>query len=192
MTLACEPFFRKVPLGMKTPIDMNLPLSLTVLRIFFVPLIVVLLLTKGSNMDIWAVVVFLLASATDLLDGYLARKRGQVTVIIVGRELAVTGLRSIASAQGILLQASELGKTKMVLQVAAISVITLEPRFPSTFLIGMLLLWAVVVFALISGTQYFWDFRRKMEARLKPQIPGQLVVIPGGKDKEGEKDAAAH
>ena len=56
----------------------------------------------------------------------------------------------------------------------------------------MLLLWAVVVFALISGTQYFWDFRRKMEARLKHQIPGQLVVIPGGKDKEGEKDAAAH
>ena len=60
---------------------MNLPLSLTVLRIFFVPLIVVLLLTKGNNMDIWAVVVFLLASTTDLLDGYLARKRGQVTAM---------------------------------------------------------------------------------------------------------------
>ena len=135
---------------------MNLPLSLTVLRIFFVPLIVVLMLTKGNNMDIWAVVVFLLASATDLADGYLARKRRQVTalgilldpladklltasafislvwlhlvpawmvVIIVGRELAVTGLRSIASAQGLLLQASELGKTKMVLQVAAATVI---------------------------------------------------------------------
>jgi CDP-diacylglycerol---glycerol-3-phosphate 3-phosphatidyltransferase len=211
--------------GRKTPIDMNLPLSLTVLRIFFVPLIVVLMLTKGNNMDIWAVVVFLLASTTDLLDGYLARKRGQVTamgilldpladklltasafislvwlhlvpawmvVIIVGRELAVTGLRSIASAQGFLLQASELGKTKMVLQVAAISMITLEPRFPSTLFIGMLLLWAVVVFALISGTQYFWDFRRKMEFRLKHQVSGQLVVIPGGKDKESEKDVAAH
>jgi len=210
---------------MKTPIAMNLPLSLTVLRIFFVPLIVVLMLTKGNNMDLLAVGVFLLASTTDLLDGYLARKRGQVTalgilldpladklltasafislvwlhlvpawmvVIIVGRELAVTGLRSIASAQGFLLQASELGKTKMVLQVVAISVITLEPRFPSVLLGGELLLWAVVVFALVSGTQYFWDFRKKMEARIKQEIPGHLVVIQGGKDKEGEKDAAAH
>ena len=58
---------------------MNLPISLTLLRIFFVPLVVVLLLTSGHNMDLWAVTVFLLAAMTDLLDGYLARKRGQVT-----------------------------------------------------------------------------------------------------------------
>jgi CDP-diacylglycerol---glycerol-3-phosphate 3-phosphatidyltransferase len=204
---------------------MNLPLSLTTLRIFFVPLVVVLLLTRGHNMDLWAVSVFLLAAATDLLDGYLARKRGQVTalgilldpladklltasafislvelhlvpawmvVIIVGRELAVTGLRSIASAQGFLLQASDLGKTKMVLQVMAISVITLEARFSALPLAGTILLWMVVLFAIVSGTQYFWDFRRKMDARLKQRTTGHLVVIPGGKEKEGEKDAAAH
>src|SRR5213594_1540126 len=58
---------------------MNLPLSLTLLRIFFVPLVVVLLLTKGHNMDGWAVGVFLAAAATDLLDGHLARRRGQIT-----------------------------------------------------------------------------------------------------------------
>ncbi|HUZ46139.1 MAG TPA: CDP-diacylglycerol--glycerol-3-phosphate 3-phosphatidyltransferase [Terriglobia bacterium] len=204
---------------------MNLPISLTVLRIFFVPLVVVLLLTRGQNMDLWAVGVFLLAAATDLLDGYLARKRGQVTalgilldpladklltasafislvelhlvpawmvVIIIGRELAVTGLRSIASAQGFLLQASDMGKTKMVLQVMAISVITLETRYSLLPLTGTVLLWMVVVFATVSGTQYFWDFRRKMDARLNQRITGHLVVIPGGKEKEGEKDAAAH
>jgi CDP-diacylglycerol--glycerol-3-phosphate 3-phosphatidyltransferase len=204
---------------------MNLPLSLTILRIFFVPLVVVLLLTKGHNMDLWAVAVFLLAATTDLLDGYLARKRGQVTalgilldpladklltasafislvelhlvpawmvVIIIGRELAVTGLRSIASAQGFLLQASDLGKSKMVLQVMAISVITLETRFSVLPLAGVVLLWMVVLFAVVSGTQYFLDFRRKMDARLKQRTTGNLVVIPGGKEKEGEKDAAAH
>jgi CDP-diacylglycerol---glycerol-3-phosphate 3-phosphatidyltransferase len=204
---------------------MNLPLSLTILRIFFVPLVVVLLLTKGHNMDLWAVAVFLLAATTDLLDGYLARKRGQVTalgilldpladklltasafislvelhlvpawmvVIIIGRELAVTGLRSIASAQGFLLQASDLGKSKMVLQVMAISVITLEARSSPLPLAGTVLLWMVVVFAVVSGTQYFWDFRRKMDARMKQRTTGNLVVIPGGKEKEGEKDAAAH
>ncbi|HVA00680.1 MAG TPA: CDP-diacylglycerol--glycerol-3-phosphate 3-phosphatidyltransferase [Terriglobia bacterium] len=204
---------------------MNLPLSLTILRIFFVPLVVVLLLTKGHNMDLWAVAVFLLAATTDLLDGYLARKRGQVTalgilldpladklltasafislvelhlvpawmvVIIIGRELAVTGLRSIASAQGFLLQASDLGKSKMVLQVMAISVITLKARYSPLPLAGAVLLWMVVLFAVVSGTQYFWDFRRKMDARLKQRTTGNLVVIPGGKEKEGEKDAAAH
>ena len=45
---------------------MNLSISLTLLRIFFVPLLVVLLLTKGENLDLWAVGVFLLAAATDL------------------------------------------------------------------------------------------------------------------------------
>lgn len=204
---------------------MNLPLSLTILRIFFVPLVVVLLLTKGDNMDLWAVGIFLLASTTDLLDGYLARKRGQVTamgilldpladklltasvfislvelqlvpawmvVIIVGRELAVTGLRAIASAQGFLLQASDLGKTKMVLQVAAISVITLEPRFSLLTLPGNILLWLVVISALISGAAYFHDFRRKVDARFKQTGARNLVVIPGGKEKEGEKDAAVN
>lgn len=60
---------------------MNLPISLTLLRIFFIPLLVVLLLTKGRNMDLVAVGVFWLAATTDLLDGYLARKRGQVTTL---------------------------------------------------------------------------------------------------------------
>src|SRR5262245_29052168 len=58
---------------------MSLPNSLTLLRIFFVPLLVVLLLTKEPNMDLWAVGVFLLAAITDLLDGYLARRRAQVS-----------------------------------------------------------------------------------------------------------------
>ena len=60
---------------------MNLPISLTLLRIFFVPLLVVLLLTKGENLDLWAVAVFLSAALTDLLDGYLARRRRQITTL---------------------------------------------------------------------------------------------------------------
>ncbi|HLI29556.1 MAG TPA: CDP-alcohol phosphatidyltransferase family protein, partial [Terriglobia bacterium] len=58
---------------------MSLPNWLTLLRIFFVPLLVALLLTTAPNMDLWAVGVFLAAAITDLLDGYLARKRRQVT-----------------------------------------------------------------------------------------------------------------
>jgi CDP-diacylglycerol--glycerol-3-phosphate 3-phosphatidyltransferase len=184
-----------------------------------------LLLTKGQNMDLWAVGVFLLAAATDLLDGYLARKRGQITtlgilldpiadkllissalislvelhlipawmvVIIVGREFAVTGLRGIASAEGFALAASELGKTKMVFQVVAITVIALEPRYPRIHSLGQLLLWAVVVFALASAIQYFWSFWRKLDVRLKRSPLRPLVILRvGGKREEEKEDVAA-
>lgn len=69
---------------------MNLPNSLTVLRIFFVPLLIVVLLTKSPNVDFmgfpmhfefWGVLILLLAAATDWADGYFARRRLQVTTL---------------------------------------------------------------------------------------------------------------
>ena len=203
---------------------MNLPISLTVLRIFFVPLLVVLLFTRGRNMDLWAVGVFLLAAATDLLDGYLARKREQITTlgilldpiadklligaafislvelrlvpawmvaIIVGREFAVTGLRGIASAEGFVMESSELGKTKMVFQVAAITVIVLEQRYPALKLLGQGLLWLVVLFALASAAQYFSDFWKKLDVRLKRPVPRRLVVFRVSESEREEKNVAA-
>jgi CDP-diacylglycerol--glycerol-3-phosphate 3-phosphatidyltransferase len=205
---------------------MSLPNSLTLLRIFFVPLLVVLLLTKEPNMDLWAVGVFLLAAITDLLDGYLARRRAQVSrvgilldpiadklltsaafislvelqqipawivVIIIGREFAVSGLRSIASAEGFTMPASDLGKTKMVLQVAAITVIVLERRYPRLQPLGDGFLWLVVGIALLSAAEYFWAFWKKLDARLKqqPAKAGRVVVIRGGEKEQDKKDAAA-
>jgi CDP-diacylglycerol---glycerol-3-phosphate 3-phosphatidyltransferase len=229
---------------------MNLPISLTLLRIFFAPLLVVLLLTKGKTMDLWAVGVFLTAAVTDLLDGYFARKRGQITtlgilldpiadklltsgafislvelhlvpawmvVIIVGREFAVSGLRGIASAEGFILQASDLGKTKMVLQVVAISTLVLEGRVPgsahqflgitltgqwlyvTTRLPGYVLLWLVMLFAIASAAQYFWSFWKKLDDRLK-RPSRRLRILRVGKgeelsegpsEQEEEKDVAA-
>ena len=203
---------------------MNLPISLTLLRIFFVPLLVVLLLTKGRNMDLWAVGVFLLAAVTDLLDGYFARKRGQITtlgilldpiadkllisaafislvelhlvpawmvVIIVGREFAVSGLRAIASAEGFAFETSELGKTKMVLQVVAITVIVLERRYPRMHPLSEVLLWVVVVFALASAVQYFWGFWTKLDVRVKRRASRRLAMPRVGDKQEEEKDVAA-
>ncbi len=203
---------------------MNLPISLTLLRIFFVPLVVVLLLTSGRNMDLWAVVVFLLAATTDLLDGYLARKRGQVTslgilldpiadklltsaafislvylhlisawmaVIIIGREFAVSGLRAIASAEGFSLEVSELGKTKMVFQVVAITVIVLERRLPLLRLPGSVLLWMVVLFALASAGQYFISFWKRLDIRIKRRVSNHRAVLRTGEKEQEEKDVAA-
>lgn len=203
---------------------MNLPISLTLLRIFIVPLLVVLLFTKGKNMDLWAVGVFLAAAVTDLLDGYLARKRAQVTtlgilldpiadkllisaafislvelklvpawmvVIIIGREFAVTGLRGVASVEGFVLEASELGKTKMVSQVVAITVIVLQRRHPLIQPLGEALLWAVVVFALASAGQYFWSFWKKLDVRLKQRPPRPVVILRVGEKEQEEKDVTA-
>lgn len=206
---------------------MSLPNSLTLLRIFFVPLLVALLLTQGPNTDLWAVAVFLLAAVTDLLDGYLARRNHQVSrlgilldpiadklltsaafislvelrlipawivVIIIGREFAVSGLRAIASAEGVVISASELGKTKMVFEVAAIAVVALVPRFPSLNVLGQVLVWLVVWFALHSAAQYFWSYWRRIETAVKePASPPRMVVIEGGEAKaEPRKDVAAH
>lgn len=203
---------------------MNLPISLTLLRIFFVPLLVVLLFTKGRHMDLWAVGVFLAAAATDLLDGYLARKRAQITtlgilldpiadkllisaalislvelqlipawmvVIIVGREFAVSGLRAIASAEGFVLEASELGKTKMVVQVVAVTVIVLEHRYPRMQPLGEALLWVVVVFALASAAQYLLSFWKKLDVRVKRQRNRPLTALRVGEEEQEEKDVAA-
>jgi CDP-diacylglycerol--glycerol-3-phosphate 3-phosphatidyltransferase len=204
--------------------SMSLPNSLTILRIFFVPLLVVLLLTTQPNMDLWAVGVFLAAATTDLLDGYFARKRGQISrlgtlldpiadklltsaafislvelrlipawlvVIIVGREFAVSGLRAIASAEGFIIQASDLGKTKMVLQVAAITALVLEPRFPWMKTPGWLLLALVVVSALVSAAHYFWLFWRKLDSSVRQPLRPRMVVMPEV-EEEKEKDVAAH
>lgn len=69
---------------------MNLPNSLTVLRIFFVPLLIVVLLTRTPNVELWGfpmhfefwgVLILLVAAATDWADGYLARRNKQVTTL---------------------------------------------------------------------------------------------------------------
>jgi CDP-diacylglycerol--glycerol-3-phosphate 3-phosphatidyltransferase len=178
-------------------------------------------------MDLWAVAVFLLAAVTDLLDGYLARKRSQITtlgilldpiadklltsaafislvelhlvpawmvVIIVGREFAVSGLRSIASAEGYVMEASELGKTKMVLQVVAITVIIMASprRVPVLHPLGEVLLWMVVLFAVASAVQYFWNFWKRLDERVKRRASRRMAVMEADEKEPEEKDVAAH
>ncbi|MEP7212411.1 MAG: CDP-diacylglycerol--glycerol-3-phosphate 3-phosphatidyltransferase [Acidobacteriota bacterium] len=137
----------------------NLPNYLTIARITIIPLMVVVLLTPisdqwlGISGYVLAIIIFLIASFTDILDGHIARKRNQVStlgkfldpiadkllvsaalivlvekhlapswavVIILGREFIVTGLRSVAAAEGIIIQAKNSGKLKMWAQCVAI------------------------------------------------------------------------
>ena len=170
----------------------NLPNSLTLFRIFLVPFLVVVLLTKYSNF--LGLAIFLVAAITDFFDGYFARRMKKMTrlgalldpiadkllmsaafislvelglarawmvVIIIGREFAVSGLRSIAAQQGVTIAASPLGKTKTVAQVVAIALLIIGYELPGEFnFVGELGLWVVMLFALVSGIQYFVRFSR--------------------------------
>jgi CDP-diacylglycerol--glycerol-3-phosphate 3-phosphatidyltransferase len=197
---------------------MNLPNFLTLSRIFAVPLLVVVLLTRVYNparevvgFSIYiATLIFLGASITDYFDGYLARKRQQVTtlgmlldpvadklltsaafislvelkwvpawmvVIIVGREFAISGLRSIASSEGFTIDASELGKIKMVMQVVAITLILLRNQFSWLHPVSILALWLVVIFALVSAIDYFRKFWKKVDDRVKARQRRKLIIL---------------
>ena len=191
---------------------MNLPNGLTLMRIFFIPLLMAVLLTQ-SNPLIGAA-VFLAASLTDLLDGYFARKRGQITTlgtlldpvadkllissafislvqlglvptwmaaIIIGREFAVMGLRSIASAQGFTIDASQFGKIKMFTQVAAITFLILGMQsanpHPTFHMLGEVTLYFVVLFAMISAIGYFRTFWTKIDDRFKARERRRLILL---------------
>jgi CDP-diacylglycerol--glycerol-3-phosphate 3-phosphatidyltransferase len=197
---------------------MNGPNLLTLLRIFFVPLLVAALVQEKVAFEIhgflvtndrMALAIFLAAAATDLLDGYLARKWGQITtigtlldpiadkllisaalislvqvravaawmvILIIGREFAVTGLRSIAAAAGYTIKASELGKTKMMAQVAAVSALMLGLRHREIQPIAGILMWGVVAFSLLSAADYFRKFWRKVDDRVKKRRRRELLA----------------
>ena len=138
---------------------MNLPTYITVGRIVVVPLLVVVLLTPvaekwfGMSGHALAIILFVVAALSDILDGQLARRRKQVStlgkfldpiadkllisaalivlvekhlapswavVVILGREFIITGLRSVAASEGIVIQAQGMGKLKMWAQCVAV------------------------------------------------------------------------
>jgi CDP-diacylglycerol--glycerol-3-phosphate 3-phosphatidyltransferase len=173
-------------------VPLNLPNALTMLRILAVPVVVVALLSEIDNGDVIAAIVFTVAAASDGLDGYIARRRNQVTtfgklmdpladkllvvaalvslvsldrleawiaMVIIARELAVTGLRSIAAERGVVISASWLGKLKTALQIAA--VIALIATDPAPLGVD-LLVYAALVVTVISGADYFFSLRQLM------------------------------
>jgi CDP-diacylglycerol---glycerol-3-phosphate 3-phosphatidyltransferase len=187
---------------METDPLFNLPNKLTLIRVLIVPVLVVVLLTQLS--DWLALGIFLLAAATDFVDGYLARKRKQVTVlgklmdpiadklliggalislvelgrapaylvvIIIGREFAVNGLRSVAAAQNKVIPAGQLGKYKMVAQVVAVAFLILNIHLYTfnggySLTLGYFILWIAAILTVVSGVHYYINGLRGINMRL--------------------------
>ncbi|MER3422033.1 MAG: CDP-diacylglycerol--glycerol-3-phosphate 3-phosphatidyltransferase [Nitrospiraceae bacterium] len=178
--------------------NVNLPNLLTFARILLIPVFVLLFSTPTPDRSLAAALVFVVAAVTDLLDGYLARRRSQVTklgrlldpiadkllvlsglvllvqfqrvaalvaILIIAREVAVTGIRAIAAAEGIVLAAETMGKYKMTAQVIAIVMLILEEDFlpfVNLHVTGAALLYVALALGLISGWRYLASFWRQV------------------------------
>ena len=183
----------------------NIPNVLTLFRIAMIPVLAFLLLSPSREAGFWAAALFAVASATDWLDGYLARRMGIVTtfgkfldpiadkmmvmaalimilpfnrvpawmvLVILGREIIITGLRGLASTEGIIIPASNLGKFKTIFQIVAILGLLLHYDYRWFFGIdhpyltanmhnvGMFYLWIAVVITIWSGVDYLRKFVR--------------------------------
>jgi CDP-diacylglycerol--glycerol-3-phosphate 3-phosphatidyltransferase len=170
----------------------NAPNYLTLVRIVAIPALVAVLLTNFQARDLIGTAIFVFASITDWLDGYLARKKGLVTVIgqlldptadkllvtsaviclvalrrvpawaavvIIGRELAVSGFRAIASSKGLHIPALRLGKAKMGIESWAVGALILGPIYlGKLFFLAQILLWLVIIVALASAAEYYIRF----------------------------------
>lgn len=181
---------------------MNLPNALTIIRIILVPVFMIVLLVKIPYGQLFAAAIFIIAASTDGLDGYIARKRKQITnfgkimdpladkllvsaalislvqlgkiagwvaVIIIGREFAVTGLRSVAAAEGIVISASKLGKYKTVFQIIAIVAILVNELIISLIglPLGQYFVYIAVFFTIYSGLDYFFKAGKLLKVGLK-------------------------
>lgn len=171
---------------------MNLPNALTFSRILAIPALLLLLVASFPGHDQIAAALFVASSATDSLDGTLARRRGQVTelgkfldpladklfvlavlielvqlgvlaawvvVVIFGRELLITILRSVSAGQGHVISATPFGKTKTVTQLGAILLLILQRPYPVLETPAQVGIAVMVVFTVLSGLDYVWSFR---------------------------------
>lgn len=177
----------------KFQLDLNLPNTITLIRIGMIPLIMLFLLLPIPGKYLLSAILFIGASATDGLDGHIARSRNMVTtlgkfldpladkllilstliclmanekagavaiIIILTRELMVTGLRAIAADKGVVIAASYFGKVKTVSQIVAISYILIAGQFTALpAWLGTLFLWIAVVITILSGVDYFYKGR---------------------------------
>ncbi len=190
---------------------LNVPNLLTMGRIVAIPWFVWLLDTPTPVRGFWACIVFTLAAITDVLDGYLARKLGVVSVLgkfldpladklivmaalvwmvpmgriaawvvvlLLAREISVTGLRSVAASEGVVISAGAEGKTKTALQMIGIVALVIGYPYHLSYLgldlgvvdlvhVGRYLVLLSLLFSFASAAQYVRLFAAAVEAKEK-------------------------
>jgi CDP-diacylglycerol---glycerol-3-phosphate 3-phosphatidyltransferase len=222
----------------------NLPNSITLIRILSIPLLIWIISSshfssENGEKELLASALFIGASMTDGIDGYLARKRGQITtmgilldpladklliaaafvalvqlnpslvpawvaIVVIGREFLVSGLRSIAAAEGFTIEASDLGKFKMVVQIVSVVAVILDHRWKELPVYGSYFLpvhwiaygaiWFMVCVSLVSAFDYFAAFWSKIDRRVEKRRRRAFVLSrrrkPVPAPSQGNRDVA--
>ncbi len=224
---------------------MNLPNYMTLSRIATIPLLIWILTTPYFNHPhfthwagervILASALFIAASITDGLDGYLARRRGQITTmgmlldpladklmitaayitlvqlvpsivsvwvatLIIGREFLISGLRSIPASEGFTIEASELGKFKMVVQIVSIvaTIFALHWNYwdfgffiMPVRLIAHIAIWFMVAVSVISAADYIVGFWKKIDKRVERRRRRPFILSRRKKKQQQMRSAEA-
>ncbi|XGC82408.1 CDP-diacylglycerol--glycerol-3-phosphate 3-phosphatidyltransferase [Bdellovibrio bacteriovorus] len=189
---------------MTTDFQKHLPMRITMSRIFIVPVIVALMWPNELWYNVFAAVVFILASITDYYDGYYARKYNAVSnfgkfmdpiadkilvtsvltmllaqgkvdawmvIIILARDNFISGIRSVAAADQIVIAAKPAGKWKTAMQMVAIPLViigSMEPYLPYLDKIAYGVLWISVILSITSGIEYYVGYLKSKKALGSP------------------------
>jgi len=189
----------------------NLPNLITFMRIILIPVVLWLMAAGTPRANFWAAFVYVFAAISDFVDGYIARKRGLVSVlgkfldpladkllvmatliflvymgrlnllgtaaviILIGRELSVTALRTIAMSEGVVIAAGSGGKDKTAFQMVAILLLILHHPYELDYFfirgmtnlseVGVVFLYISVILAITSARDYFSLFVEAVEAK---------------------------
>ncbi len=217
---------------------LNLPNVITLVRIAMIPVFLYFTFVESRVNSFVAGVVYAVTGTTDFLDGWVARKKGLVTVIgkfldpladklivmaalvmlvhlgrvaawvvivIMAREFMVTGLRTIAMSEGIVIPAGQEGKHKTAFQVAAITFLLIHYTYPIDAIffsfdldanrVGTFLLYVSLVYSVVSAWAYFRDFIRTVyrtdAARSEAERRDAERRAPERIDRAGERGTAA-
>lgn len=179
---------------------MNLPNKLTILRIIMIPFFLYFLLaTTGSTGRYIATAIFCVASLTDCLDGYIARKYNLVTnfgkfmdpladkllvcsamialigidavvplpslvvIVIIAREFVITGFRTLAVEQNIVIAAGFWGKLKTICQMAMLIVLLLNIDNKVFSVLSYVLIYGSLILAIVSAVDYIIKNRQVLK-----------------------------
>jgi len=171
---------------------MTLANKITLIRIGLIPFFVIFMMLPIPYSHWVAAIIFIIASVTDGVDGYIARTRNQITnfgkfldpladkllisaalvmlvavgkvapwivIVIISREFAITGMRTVAVAAGLVVAASPLGKIKTVSQIIAIVFLLFSGMTGTAFLLGQIFMYIALFFTIYSGVDYFYRNR---------------------------------
>jgi CDP-diacylglycerol---glycerol-3-phosphate 3-phosphatidyltransferase len=224
---------------------LNLPNSITLIRIASIPLLIWILSSPrfssaNGEKELLGSALFIAAAMTDGIDGYLARKRDQITtmgilldpladklliaaafivlvqlnpslvpawvaIVVIGREFLVSGLRSIAASEGFTIEASELGKFKMVVQIVSVVTVIFDVRwkelpvygyyFLPVHWIALAAIWFMVCISLASAIDYFVAFWSKIDRRVVKRRRRAFILSrrrkPVPAPSQADRDVAA-